>query len=206
MLLWLLHYSIKFSNWEGKEECGANTVLFHCYYYGKKQWGVVALIPLATKDVVWSLIRLTVGVRTMVVFLSHTAGNCKHRLLPQPVGCTTRASSPLSTALMVFICQSLNWVSLNLSTSTPTIWIVSTSNPPDSDKECCQIHCTSNNLTLYMQHTGVWCWYLNTVTGGWLQLVWFSGKVLVPYSRAMETVMVCTLLAPYCSYYPTVLA
>lgn len=68
---------------------------------------------------VWSGIRLMVGIKMMVTFLVTMQGKWKHRLLPEPVGCTTRVFLPPRVALMICSCQSLKDVFLKTFTSNP---------------------------------------------------------------------------------------
>ena len=60
-----------------------------------------------------------VGIKTMVTFPVTTQRNWKHRLLPEPAGCTTRVSLPPRVALMTRSCQSLKDVFLKTFTSNP---------------------------------------------------------------------------------------
>ena len=79
----------------------------------------VALSSVPSSALIWSRIRLMVGIKTMVTFLVTTQGNWKHRLLPEPVGCTTRVFLPPRVALMIRSCQSLKDVFLKTFTSNP---------------------------------------------------------------------------------------
>ena len=110
-------------------DCQASKTSFGCPSLSKNDWVVerttclsnlphdsavilrcsreVTLIPVVSRALTWSIIRLTVGSRTTVIFAVIVLGNWKQRLFPEPVGCTMSAFLPPRLALITRSYQSL---------------------------------------------------------------------------------------------------
>lgn len=83
----------------------------------------VAQIPFSIIATVWSFMRTIVGVRTTVIFFITRGGNWKHKLLPEPVGCSTNVFFLANTACIILSCHSWKEVKPNCFTRIPFICI-----------------------------------------------------------------------------------
>ena len=83
----------------------------------------VARIPFSVIATVWSFMRAIVGVRTTVIFFVTRGGNWKHKLLPEPVGCSTNVFFLANTACIILSYQSWKEVKPNCFTRIPVICI-----------------------------------------------------------------------------------
>ena len=108
-----------------------------------------AWIPFSWSFVVWSCIRLIVGVITIVALPVIRCGIWKHMLFPDPVGWMISVFLPSIAAWIICICQSLNWPILKCFTSFPVAWASSWSVHTNEHDVLVQWPYPSCTFTLY---------------------------------------------------------